>query len=110
MRITRLMSASLVGATAMIGIGLAPSASARVFVGFGIGVPLAGPWYYPPPVYVPPPVAFVRPPVVYQPPSYVAPQEQVWYYCDNPRGYYPYVGSCRDGWRTVPSTPPGTGH
>ena len=33
-----------------------------------------------------------------------APQ-QFWYYCDNPRGYYPYVADCAD-WRQVPSAPP----
>lgn len=34
-----------------------------------------------------------------------APQ-QYWYYCDNPRGYYPYVGDCAE-WRQVAATPPG---
>jgi hypothetical protein len=103
---SRITSAILVGVAALIGISLAAPASARVFVGFGFGVPLFAPWYYPPPVYVPPPVAYTPPPIVYEPPTYVAPQEPVWYYCDNPRGYYPYVGSCREGWRTVPATPP----
>ena len=31
----------------------------------------------------------------------------VWYYCDNPRGYYPYVQSCHVAWRAVPVTPQG---
>jgi hypothetical protein len=30
-----------------------------------------------------------------------------WYYCDNPKGYYPYVQSCNGPWRPVPATPPG---
>jgi hypothetical protein len=30
-----------------------------------------------------------------------------WYYCDNPRGYYPYVQSCNGPWHPVPMTPPG---
>jgi len=108
MRITRILGAALLGGIALaMGIGFAAPASARVFVGIGIGVPLAvaPPWYYPPPAfYVPPPVAYV-PPVVYQQPTYVAPQAQVWYYCDNPRGYYPYVSSCQQ-WQTVPAVPP----
>lgn len=28
----------------------------------------------------------------------------VWYYCDNPTGYYPYVQSC-SAWRAVPASP-----
>ena len=46
-----------------LGAGLfaASPANARVFVGFGIGLP--APVYYPPPVvYAPPPVAYVAPP------------------------------------------------
>lgn len=30
-----------------------------------------------------------------------------WYYCDNPKGYYPYVQSCNGSWRAVAPTPPG---
>jgi len=59
---------------------------------------------YQEPVYVQPapaPVYQTQP--AYQPPP---PAESNWYYCDNPRGYYPYVTSCPSGWRTVPSTPP----
>ena len=29
----------------------------------------------------------------------------VWYYCSNPQGYYPYVKSCDAKWRTVPAQP-----
>lgn len=29
----------------------------------------------------------------------------LWYRCDEPAGYYPYVPVCRTPWRTVPSTP-----
>lgn len=31
----------------------------------------------------------------------------VWYYCNNPPGYYPYVQSCRGPWQPVTPTPPG---
>lgn len=28
-----------------------------------------------------------------------------WYYCNKPKGYYPYVRECRSGWQKVPSQP-----
>lgn len=34
------------------------------------------------------------------------PPAQSWYYCDNPRGYYPYVQTCSGGWHQVPAVPP----
>jgi Ni/Co efflux regulator RcnB len=30
-----------------------------------------------------------------------------YYYCDSARAYYPYVLQCPEGWRVLPSTPPG---
>lgn len=36
------------------------------------------------------------------------PAAQNWYYCDSAKAYYPYVESCAEGWRAVPSTPPAT--
>ncbi len=30
----------------------------------------------------------------------------IWYYCESPKGYYPYVQSCPSGWQKVPATPP----
>jgi len=91
------------------GLVLQPSPSeARVFVGVGVGVPLfvPGPWYYPPAYYPPPPVVYAPP--VYAPvvqPTYVAPPAQSWYYCDNPKGYYPSVSTCSSGWRQIPAQP-----
>jgi hypothetical protein len=61
--------------------------------------PYAYPYPYPYPGYVPP--------VVQQVPPGPAPQ-QSWYYCANPRGYYPYVQSCSSGWQQVPVAPPTT--
>ncbi len=29
-----------------------------------------------------------------------------WYYCESAKTYYPYVSECREGWRTVPASPP----
>lgn len=64
---------------------------------------IAGLWYfYPQPVY-PYPDPYT-PPVAVVPQN--APPTQYWYYCDAAKGYYPYVPSCPDGWRTVPATPP----
>ena len=58
---------------------------------------------YAPPYYPPaPPVTMAQ----QAPPPGPAPV-QYWYYCDNPRGYYPYVRSCGAGWRAVPAQPPG---
>jgi len=57
------------------------------------------------PAYVTPgyPVA----PLVLAPaaPPYAAPPPPTWYYCDNPKGYYPSVATCTSGWRTVPTAP-----
>lgn len=30
-----------------------------------------------------------------------------WYYCKNPKGYYPYIPKCPGGWTRVPAKPPG---
>jgi hypothetical protein len=64
---------------------------------------------YPYPVYTPypsyPAYPAYPPAQDYQTPS-GPPPEQYWYYCDNPKGYYPYVGECPTGWRAVPATPP----
>ena len=90
----------------------------HVFVGFNFGFPVWGapyyappyypPYYYPAPVYYPVPVA-VAPaaPPVYVERSDPAPQQQgMWYYCEQTRGYYPYVTECPGGWRAVPPAPP----
>jgi hypothetical protein len=66
-----------------------------------------GYWYfypqpiYPYPDYVPPAVVVQQAPPV---PSGLPPAQN-WYYCDNPKGYYPYVASCGTAWREVPATP-----
>lgn len=70
-----------------------------------------GGWYfypepiYPYPTYVPPAVVVQQPP----PTPQGLPPAQNWYYCDNPKGYYPYVASCNGPWRAVPATPPAPG-
>lgn len=62
---------------------------------------VGGTWYlYSAPVY-PYPDPYL-PPMVAPPPVVAAPQ-QFWYFCDRPRGYYPYVPVCRVPWRAVPA-------
>ncbi|MGH7095629.1 MAG: hypothetical protein ACREFB_19115 [Stellaceae bacterium] len=61
--------------------------------GFGWGAPDYGDWYdwsYP---------------GYYEPPGYAysAPAANVWYYCYNPAGYYPYVQQCYGAWQPVPA-------
>ena len=29
---------------------------------------------------------------------------QIWYYCSDPAGYYPYVTQCNTGWQAVPAS------
>jgi hypothetical protein len=62
------------------GLAAPSAAEARGFVGFGFGVPLGPPAYYPPPpvyyapppaYYYPPPPAYYPPPEAYAPPSTV---------------------------------------
>jgi hypothetical protein len=69
-------------------------------------------WYaYNAPVY-PYPDPYVPPAVIVAPPPASAPILQpappaVWYYCGSSRQYYPYVGVCPEGWKTVPAAPAG---
>ena len=89
-------------------------------ISFAFGFPAYYPYYANPYPYCPaysyaPPYAYA-PSYGYgssygysspQPSQPLPPQQQSWYYCDNPQGYYPYVQSCSHGWRQVPATPPG---
>ena len=71
-----------------------------------------GPGVYvgPPVVWAPYPYPYHSPAVVVEsPPVYVEPQPAApvyWYYCQNPKGYYPYVSQCPGGWTPVAPTPP----
>ena len=64
------------------------------------GIAFADPVYATPPVVVMP---GAPPVVVQQPPP--PPQPQMWYYCDNPAGYYPTVATCSTPFRAVPAQP-----
>lgn len=86
-------------------------ARVRVFISPGIVVPLGPVWApYAEPYAYPYRYRYAYPPVVVQPPPQVyvqpPPPQPMWYYCENPQGYYPYVPQCPGGWRQVPATPP----
>jgi hypothetical protein len=71
---------------------------------YGVFYPTDG--YAPSDNYAPP--NNDAPPGNYPPPPMQPPAPSpVWYYCDNPQGYYPYIQSCYSAWREVPATPPG---
>ena len=91
--------------------------------GFGPYYPrfYGDPFYYGyPPYYSYPPAVVVAPPQ--QPPVYIeqgqqpesaqvgpdsAPQQDnFWYHCDKPEGYYPYIKTCPQGWQKVTPEPP----
>ena len=87
-------------------LALSPPASARVFVGVGIGGPYyyGAPYYYYPRPYYDPYYYYPPPAVVYAPPAVVVQQAPAayWYYCPAARAYYPYVRECPTGWQAVP--------
>lgn len=61
-----------------------------------------------PMVVTSPPPAIIAPGapmIVQQPPPASPAPVQMWYYCDNPAGYYPYVATCQTPFRPVPATP-----
>ena len=78
-------------------------------VGIGLGFYFGPPYFYPPPYYYPyPPVVVAPAPAA--PPVYIeqAPstaQNDYWYYCYRPEGYYPYVKDCPGGWHRVEPEP-----
>ena len=77
----------------------------RVQLGLHFGVPLfPSYWYYPPPpvYYYPYPVVPASPPVYVERNQ----EDAWWYYCEQTRGYYPYVKECPGGWKRVPPAPP----
>jgi hypothetical protein len=55
-------------------------------------------WYYYPVAVYPYPQPGAAPPPA---------QAPIYYWCDNPRGYYPAVPACATPWRIVPAAPPG---
>jgi hypothetical protein len=75
---------------------------------FGWWFVVNGLWYfypvpvYPYPVYVPPAIVERQ-----APPTPVGlPPAPYWYFCDDPKGYFPYVAACKVPWIAVPTTLP----
>jgi hypothetical protein len=120
--VKRLVALALIAGVSWGAAGLLSSqANARTIVSVGIGGP--GPvygWYGPPPYPYGPPAYYYAPPApVYVAPAttYVLPAPApapavqapapaaTWYYCDNPKGYYPYVANCASPWQAVQPTP-----
>ncbi len=75
----------------------------------GAGEPYYGPDIYTPPEYVPP-VETYPPPASGVPAANPAAAQPLWYYCQDPMGYYPYVRDCNGPWQAVPASvlPPPT--
>jgi len=68
-----------------------------------------------PPGYLPPAAGYALPPQTdYFPPpppdGSAGAGPQVWYYCQDPMGYYPYIRDCNSNWQAVPASvlPPPT--
>jgi hypothetical protein len=83
--------------------------SGSIWIGPGWG--LWDPFFYPYYPYYPYQYPY-QPPVVIQqePQEYILPEQQpeetnYWYYCRNPKGYYPYVKTCPGGWLKVAPAP-----
>ncbi len=74
---------------------------------------------YPYPLIVPEiayelPVVIQQPVIIQQPPPPVYTQQppvdpSYWYYCEDPKGYYPYVQNCPGGWMKVVPQPSAAG-
>lgn len=82
-------------------------------VGVFIGGPVWDPWWWGPyyphyPYYSAPPVVVQQQPDTYIQQSPPVEEQNYWYFCKDPEGYYPYVKKCPKGWlKVVPSPPPG---
>jgi hypothetical protein len=120
MRTAALVAVLLAVAGAIAGgPALASHGSSRISVGvgFGFGYPYWGspwgpwgPWGYPYYPYYAAPVVVQQAPVTYIEQNSSAPSSRAadagwWYYCDQSRGYYPYVRECPTGWQRVPPAP-----
>ena len=88
--------------------GHGPHVGIGVWLGPGWGPGWWGPYYYPPyyPYYAEPPIVIQQQPEVYEQPAPPPEQPVYWYYCQESRGYYPYVKECPSGWLKVVPSPP----
>lgn len=60
------------------------------------------PYPYP---YPQQPIVIQQGPTEYMQQPQPTPEQQYWYYCSDPQGYYPYVQHCPKGWTKVAPTP-----
>ena len=92
----------------------AAAGHARIHGGVWIGPGWGPGWWGPPypyysyPYYPAPPVIIQQQaPDVYMQQAPQSEEPSYWYYCQDPKGYYPYVKQCPNGWmKVVPSPPP----
>jgi hypothetical protein len=78
-----------------------------IWIGPGWGPGWWGPTYS---YYAEPPVVVQQSPEVYVEQAPQSEEPSYWYFCQNPKGYYPYVKQCPNGWMKVepsPTTPDG---
>jgi hypothetical protein len=54
----------------------------------------------------PAPATPAAPPAPAAPAAAPAAAGATWYYCDSSKSYYPYVASCKEGWKPVPASAP----
>jgi hypothetical protein len=87
----------------------------RVFIGGSFGFPYYYPYwsyphyytYYYPRGYR---SSYPEPYIHNEPPVNIEPQQTYyWYYCRDPKGYYPYIENCPGEWTRVVPTPPPPG-
>jgi len=107
----RLIRISLTVAALLL-VGVVAAQAAHFHGGVWIG-PAWGPGWWGPaypyyPYYAPPPVVIQQQaPEIYVQPAPQPEESSYWYYCQDSKGYYPYVKQCPNGWmKVVPSPPP----
>jgi len=101
----------VLAATALIMAGSSPGhafhgghGGVGVFIGPGWGPGWWGPYYPYYPYYAAPPVVIQQQPDTYIQQTPQAEEPSYWYFCKDPKGYYPYVKKCPKGWlKVVPS-------
>jgi hypothetical protein len=112
-RAARFGAVAIVAALGFAAVVSPPTpAEAGVFVGFGVGIPIGFPFYYPPYPYYPPPAYYPPPPYYPAPASYPAPgtsyQPSTGYTAESPsiiytprRGWTSAQGQYCRGYRTT---------
>ena len=110
MRKALFVLSALILAVVASGEALAHHGRGHVRLGVYVGGPYWGPyWGWGPAYYYPPPAYYYPPPRPAEPTQYIEridPAETgSWYYCEESRGYYPYVKDCASGWTRVAPAP-----